>query len=109
MAEKEYIEREATIAKMKANSLKIFNQANNNISMQFYKGYIRALQDLREMPTADTTSVFYGRWIWKSNYRDYDGDICSTHSCSNCKHKTSDTTPYCPKCGAKMSNGDDTD
>ena len=43
-----------------------------------------------------------GYWIWKSNYRDTEGDICSTYSCSICNYVTNSIINYCPHCGAKM-------
>ena len=43
-----------------------------------------------------------GYWIWKSNYKDTEGDICSTYSCSICNYVTNSIINYCPHCGAKM-------
>ena len=55
---------------------------------------------------ADVQSVKHGHWVWESNYRDYDGDICSVYSCSVCSVHSDDTTNFCPNCGAKMDGGD---
>ena len=50
--------------------------------------------------------VTHGRWILESNYRDFDGDICSVYSCSVCSVHSDDTTNFCPNCGAKMDGGE---
>lgn len=89
MAKKEYIERE------KLNDLLgVFCMSESLYEV------------LQTIPTADVQPVKHGRWVRESNYRDYDGDICSVYSCPVCSVRSGDTTNYCPNCGAKMDGGE---
>ena len=49
MFEKEYIDLEETVTTLKRNSLKCFNS--------YYKGYVNAIEDLADIPTADVAPV----------------------------------------------------
>lgn len=61
-------------------------------------------------PAADVVEVRHGKWEW-NNKDEY------FYSCSNCGHEAYGNTAeiasgfynYCPRCGAKMVNEDDTD
>lgn len=92
MHEKEYIEREAVIELAKSNKAVCSCLAD----------IVDVMQIVNDIPTADVQSVKHGHWVWESNYRDYDGDICSVYSCSVCSVHSDDTTNFCPNCGAKM-------
>lgn len=82
----EYIEREATLYRMKVDIAPPFKV-------------------VAEMPAADVAPVRHGRWIFEP-----DGGT----RCSECNKRVRDVTgglnapvdlselPYCPKCGAKM-------
>lgn len=91
MPEKEYIEREAVIELAKSNKAVCSCLAD----------IVDVMQIVNDIPTADVQSVKHGHWVWESNYRDYDGDICSVYSCSVCSVHSDDTTNFCPNCGAK--------
>ena len=94
MFEKEYIDLEEAVATLKRNSLKCFNS--------YYKGYVNAIEDLADIPTADVSPVRHGRWIEECEE--------SLYSCSACGAEwvTIEGTPkendmdFCPHCGAKM-------
>lgn len=73
----------------------------------YAEGWNNAIKIINEAPVSDVVPVKHGQWIWKDNYRDHDGYICSTYSCSNCGEIINDKTPYRPNCGCKMINGDD--
>lgn len=63
---------------------------------------VECLEDLSSSMDIAVQPVKHGHWVWESNYRDYDGDICSVYSCSVCSVHSDDTTNFCPNCGAKM-------
>ena len=96
MIEKEYIDLEEAVATLKRNSLKCFNS--------YYKGYVNAIEDLADIPTADVAPVRHGRWIEQEQCEE------SLYSCSACGAEwiTIEGTPkensmdFCPHCGAKM-------
>ena len=101
MAEKEYIEREVAVEILKEKSLKKFNA--------YYKGYVNAISDLINMPTADVKEVRHGRWVAKimrkENYN-Y-GVPYEISRCSECLYMLKNNGfvgryNYCPNCGARM-------
>ena len=60
------------------------------------KGKIRAV--IEKEPGEDVKSVAHAHWI-KSNYDNVDGTI---YECSNCNTEMFSAWNYCPHCGAKM-------
>ena len=58
--------------------------------------YIR--KHVMEMPKEDVKPVAHAHWI-KSNYDNVDGTI---YKCSNCNAELFSAWNYCPNCGAKM-------
>jgi len=58
--------------------------------------YIR--KHVREMPEEDVKPVVQAHWI-KSNYDNVDGTI---YECSNCNTVMFNAWNYCPHCGVKM-------
>ena len=81
MAEKEYIEREALVERLKKEECDC--------------EWLWAILDI---PAADVAPVRHGRWI--------DNKHTDTAICSECKCVFTDETNYCPKCGAKMDGGE---
>ena len=78
MAEKEYIEREALVKRLKKEECDC-----------------EWLWDILDIPSADVAPVRHGCWI-ECNYG-------LTFECSECKYPTEyNLTDYCPNCGAKM-------
>lgn len=53
---------------------------------------------VNHMPSVDAVPVVHGRWIY------HDDDMMPWVSCSECDISTDSTnkTPYCPNCGARM-------
>ena len=60
------------------------------------KGKIRAA--IENEPSEDVKPVVHAHWI-KSNYDNVDGTI---YECSNCNTVMFNAWNYCPHCGAKM-------
>lgn len=92
MAEKEYIEREATIKEL------------HKAPAYFDSGDIRygilvAINQVEKQPTADVAEVRHGKWITptKINGRTFDIPHCSV-----CGNVPCDKGKYCPNCGADM-------
>ena len=78
MAEKEYIEREALVKRLKKEECDC--------------EWLWAILDI---PSADVAPVRHGHWI-ECNYG-------LMFECSECKYPTEySLTDYCPNCGAKM-------
>jgi rubrerythrin len=50
---------------------------------------------LGKVPTVDASPVKYGKWL--------DADDGIDWTCSRCGHDVWADTPFCPNCGAKMS------
>ena len=94
MIEKEYIDLEETVTTLKRNSQKYFSS--------FHKGYVQAIEDLADIPSAKVAPVRHGRWIEQCEE--------SLYSCSACGAEwvTIEGTPkendmdFCLHCGAKM-------
>lgn len=107
MTEKEYIEREAVLGKViKDKCFVVQKEDLLNYEVILETIYKDLAEVINSIPASDVEPVRHGHWIWRSNYRDYDGDICSTYSCSNCSIVSSDNSLYCPNCGAKMDGKD---
>ena len=101
MAEKQYIEREVAVEILKEKSLKMFNA--------YYKGYVNAIRDLIDIPSADVQEVKRGYWIPERD-PDENNRIQCFH-CSVCDDDFHDigafvATKYCPNCGARMDGGE---
>lgn len=65
-------------------------------------GIFRAEQVLKEQPAVDAVPVRHGRWQGVS-------PLVDSLECSECRYciiGEEFITPYCPWCGAKMSNGE---
>ena len=94
MAEKQYIEREVAVEILKEKSLKMFNA--------YYKGYVNAIRDLIDIPSADVQEVRHGYFRRFT----FSGD---TIICSECKMaynifetNGAENFNFCPHCGAKI-------
>lgn len=83
MAEK-YINREKAIDEMKENSLKMFNSYYS-----YYKGYVRAIKDLIDMPTIDDVPVIRCKdcKFRKSSVREFSSKDLIEHYCEIVKRK----------------------
>lgn len=63
---------------------------------------------LRYAPTANVAPVIHAHWIKKMHEWDL-GDPPQDYTdftCSNCKIRVQDKTPFCPFCGSEMSEED---
>lgn len=100
MPEKEYIERDSVYNVI--NEAMTAGMVDVYTATQRRSDFEEALEAIELVPTAYVQPVKHGHWVWESNYRDYDGDICSVYSCSVCSVHSDDTTNFCPNCGAKM-------
>lgn len=78
----EYIEREATLYRMKVDIAPPFKVVS-------------------EMPAADVAPVRHGRWIL------IETDEEQFFFCSECENKEYWESNFCPSCGAKMDGGGD--
>jgi hypothetical protein len=113
MAEKEYIEREAAIAKIKDKINEYPHNSNPYwISNDDYivRGLREAIKIIDEYtPTANVQEVRHGEWV-KNQEDMYWGNYFIRRNCSICGGSpfyqeglgTYKLTPYCPHCGAKM-------
>lgn len=96
MPEKEYIEREAVINKLKEKMI--------NSQTAFINTVLIGL--LKEAPTADVAEVKHGKWLYVSGvgrYAEYECSECKAHVCFD--EKIDGTIPVyngCPHCLAKM-------
>lgn len=105
MAEKEYIEREAVIERLKQS----IKWCENELELgEFRRGCIASLRDeignlkhSEVIPTADVAEVVHGEWQQNKYYK-------SIYYCSKCGRRIVDRSqnpyehfPYC-HCGAKM-------
>lgn len=59
--------------------------------VDYYRGRINRLEEKR-----------YAHWIVHLEDHGYDDCVPIYYQCSVCGYSTSDNTPYCAKCGAKM-------
>lgn len=97
----EYIDREKTVEILKQKSLKMFNS--------YYKGYIQAIKDLIDVPSADVQPIVNAHWIDKTTWFGSIGKCC--YECSECgyqiPHKPQSRGDgkggkWCDECGARM-------
>lgn len=90
---KEYIEREALIARYDAEHVGPPG---------------RARELLATAPAADVVEVRHGRWIgidssfWKPTHSSDIPVFRKTYRCSECRRRTAIAENYCPNCGAQM-------
>lgn len=83
----EYIEREATLYRMKVDIAPPFKVVS-------------------EMPAADVALVRHGRWIYhEETIRTLSHTRCSVCSSIRYEHYVNDFR-FCPSCGARMDGGD---
>lgn len=107
----EYIDREALIAHIKdlptwwADAGGVYGR-----SMKYPEGMFDCedvISSVENAPPADVAPVVHGRWISK-NHHGYEW----TFVCSNCDYVDgypfNDRHNYCPNCGAKMDEREDT-
>ena len=67
------------------------------------RGGMKIIQEvIREMPTIEAEPVRHGKWI------KVDDDKPIAYDCSECDAMVTRMYNYCPKCGAKMEEGDTT-
>lgn len=111
MAEKEYIERKAAIAKIKDKINEYPHNSNPYwISNDDYivRGLREAIEIIDEYtPTANVQEIRYGSWIKKHlGYGEY------YYKCSHCSTKVGRSyiedfghKNFCPDCGSKMDGG----
>lgn len=94
---KEYIEREALIARYDAEHVGPPGRARELIATA---------------PAADVAPVVHGRWIgidssfWKPTHSSDIPVFRKTYRCSECGRRTAIAENYCPNCGAKMDKED---
>ena len=86
MAEKEYIEREALVERLKKEECDC-----------------EWLWTILDIPAADVSPVKHGHWVKEKS------DVlihwhCSV--CKNCYYLDEPNANYCPNCGAKMDGGE---
>ena len=85
MAEKEYIEREAIIKKLREDE-----ECDCELIVLLY-----------DYPAADVAPVKHGEWEEiRDAYRQLEGWMCK-----KCGRETKAKENYCPNCGAKMDKG----
>ena len=79
-----------------------YKTQKQKIDCEYYSTY--SLQDfcewISETPTADVKPVVRGEWVDKSGAVVY--PFWDRFTCSVCG-KSADASPYCPNCGAMMS------
>lgn len=66
--------------------------------------YRVAADSIDDIPTADVAPVVHGHWIKKIHEWDL-GDPPSDYTdftCSKCKIRVQNKTPFCSECGARM-------
>ena len=86
MAEKEYIEREAIIKKLREDE-----ECDCELIVLLY-----------DYPAADVAPVKHGEWEEiRDAYRQLEGWMCK-----KCGRETKAKENYCPNCGAKMDGGE---
>ena len=103
MAEKEYIEREEIIKRIKLR-IDDYSRDYNSFASKMVLAYKEFLYMVEHLPTADVQEVRHGKWILLNE--------CANEGiyCSACHKKVYQTdyanqklkSNYCPNCGAKM-------
>ena len=99
MAEKEYIEREALIAKMRAMPIPKQTGSGYTWLDNCAAGVNAAIREVKSFPAADVAPVVHGRWgpmYWDEAE---DGFV---RDCSACNNPHRELSLYCPNCGARM-------
>lgn len=96
MAEKEYIEREEIIKRIKLR-MGDYSRDCNSFAPKMVLAYKELLNMVEYLPTADVQEVRHGKWRKVQNYA----------LCTCCKHEVNwcnddYLSPYCPNCGTKM-------
>lgn len=104
----EYIEREATIARIKKYALDAYGIdlddekqfAGKSLVENYCEGLYEAIEWVDDIPAADVVPVIYGRWgagrfnLETGNYEE---------QCTRCRNFSKEYgKPYCPNCGARM-------
>ena len=66
----------------------------------------KKIANILNIPAADVTPVVHSKWFELIEFIEdgYTGEYYEEiyYNCFNCDFATSDKTPYCPNCGAKM-------
>ena len=109
----EYIEREATIARIKKYALDAYDIdlddekqfAGKSLVENYCEGLYEAIEWVDDIPAADVAPVVHGRWIEKSAPARKIYFECSHCGAQENKH-TAIKGHYCWRCGAKMDGGD---
>ena len=65
-------------------------------------------QDVRQIRKIEAEPVKQAHWI-ELKEDPVSCDSACYYTCSECNHSFSDDTPYCPNCGAEMSQETDND
>ena len=107
----EYIEREATIKRIKEVYCVGCNSYNGVRCRACGTG--DAIDMIEDAPAADVAPVVHGRWIrphWKNNNYCCDCSECGGEAMHrDYQWNKNGVYPICPNCGAKMDGGDDHD
>lgn len=99
MAEKEYIEREATIEVLKDNVTEMESDIYYGSNMGVPKDEIEDI--VNEIPAADVVEVKHGEWIF-NNHQSYGEPSYFCSLCVGDRGSETGKDNYCPDCGAKM-------
>lgn len=94
MAEKEYIEREEIIKRIRLR-IADYNHDFNSFAPKMVLAYKELLNMVEYLPTSDVQEVRHGEWIKSKNERKC--SLCGYFYFTNTK-----SFNYCPNCGAKM-------
>lgn len=102
MAEKECIEREAIIRKLN----KIGGcDASDEWDKVWDMAIDTAVKAVERLPVADVAPIKHGEWEEiRDAYRQLEGWMCK-----KCGRETKAKENYCPNCGAKMDEGNNTE
>lgn len=105
------IEAEAAIQDLFADMPRIEFMGNRRRWREENEQYLRCLEVLRSLPTADVVERKTGRW--KDGHRSsWDGTRHWYRYCDRCDYERDDDDPvhdsyFCPNCGAEMEANDD--
>lgn len=113
MAEKEYIERGAVVAMLRAITIRITPIEENRNMFYHDSGWngasVAAKVEIGKIPAADVVEVRHGEW----KPVDPDSDVrffcseCETEVSTSWDYDRDDMWRYCPSCGAKMDGAAD--
>ncbi len=106
MSNSEYISRDAVLCRL-------YNRMAIIEGTMMKMCYTDVIEEIKTFPAADVASVVHGRWILST-------DMTYMPQCSNCgRHPFKGYIPsieevrrvykFCPVCGAKMDESEDTD